>query len=85
MVYVDNARHPFGRMLLSHMVADTTEELLEMATKIGVKHEHLQKAGTHEEHFDVCVSKRRKAIQNGAKAVTSRDLVRRMLVKRADV
>jgi hypothetical protein len=41
MVYVDDMyKSPmgqFGRMKMSHMIADTTEELLQMADKIGVK------------------------------------------------
>ena len=46
-VYVDNMQAPFGRMKMCHMVADTSEELLAMADKIGVQRKWLQKAGTH--------------------------------------
>jgi len=39
-VYVDDMYQTtlgkFGRMKMSHMVADSTEDLLEMADKIGV-------------------------------------------------
>lgn len=40
MVYVDDMyKYPigrFGRMKMSHLIADTTDELLEMVDKIGV-------------------------------------------------
>ena len=74
MVYVDPARHPYGRMLMCHMMADTTEELLEMADRIGVDRKWLQKAGTIYEHFDIAKSKRELAVAAGAKEVSSRDL-----------
>lgn len=65
-VYVDDAIFPFGRMMMCHMVADTREELLEMADKIGVARKWIQDYGTPSEHFDVCKSHRKKAIANGA-------------------
>lgn len=74
MVYVDEARHPFGRMLMCHMMADTTEELLAMADRIGVARKWLQKAGTPYEHFDISKGKRALAVAAGAKEVTSREL-----------
>jgi len=53
-------------MIMCHMMADTTSELLEMAAKIGVNKKWLQKAGTAHEHFDICLSKKAKAIELGA-------------------
>lgn len=73
-VYVDEARHPFGRMLMCHMMADTTEELLAMADKIGVARKWLQRPGSVYEHFDISKGKRAEAIAAGAIEVTSRDL-----------
>ncbi len=73
-VFVDDARSPYGRMLMSHMLADTTDELLEMATTIGLEHRHLQAPGTYREHFDICQAKRARAIAAGAEAVTRRQL-----------
>ena len=74
MVYVDDMHKSpigkLGRMKMSHMVADTTEELLDMATKIGVAHKWIQDSGGHQEHFDICLSKRAKAIEFGAKEIT---------------
>jgi hypothetical protein len=66
VVYVDNMRASFGRMKICHMIADSTEELLAMADRIGVSRKWLQKAGTHHEHFDIALSKRALAIEAGA-------------------
>src|SRR5690606_3654958 len=73
-VYVDPARHPFGRMMMCHMMADTTEELLAMADRIGIARKWLQRAGTAYEHFDIAKSKRAMAIAAGAVEVDSRFL-----------
>lgn len=78
MVYVDNFHETgagkFGRMKMSHMIADTTEELLKMVDSIGVNRKWIQYQGTDHEHFDICLSKRKKAIENGAKEVSFREL-----------
>ncbi len=73
-IYVDNMRAAYGRMLMCHMAADTTDELLAMADKIGVARRWLQKAGTHHEHLDICMSKRAAAVKAGAIEVTMRDI-----------
>jgi len=65
MVYVDESKHPYGRMMMCHMMADTTEELLAMADRIGVARRWLQKAGTPYEHFDISKGKRAEASANG--------------------
>ena len=81
-VYVDPARHPFRRMMMCHMVADTREELLEMAARIGVDHRWIQKAGTPHEHFDICKSKRAAAVRHGAIEVGALELGRILRAKR---
>lgn len=77
-VYVDNfyvtGAGNYGRMKMSHMIADSREELLEMAGKIGVQAKWIQHIGTSREHFDVCMKARTKAIALGAKAVDFREL-----------
>lgn len=65
-VYVDGMEAAFGRMVMCHMVADTTEELLAMADKIGVQRKWIQYPGTYHEHFDICLTRKRKAITAGA-------------------
>ena len=64
----------FGRMKMSHMMADSTEELLAMCDKIGVQKKWIQDRGTKSEHFDVAISKRKLAIENGAIEVPMRIL-----------
>lgn len=73
-VYVDDMRAPFGRMTMCHMVADTHDELVAMADRIGVARKWIQKAGEAEEHFDVCLSARAKAVAAGAVEIRWRDL-----------
>ncbi|MGN6208803.1 DUF4031 domain-containing protein [Asticcacaulis sp.] len=69
-VYVDDMyKYPVGqfrRMKMSHLIADTREELDAMADKIGVARRWIQSAGTHQEHYDVAMSARAKAIAAGA-------------------
>lgn len=71
-VYVDDMEAPFGRMLMCHMIADTTEELLSMADRIGVPRKWIQYPGTHKEHFDIAKSKKQLAIKYGAIPITWR-------------
>lgn len=72
-VYIDDYNAPYGRMKMCHMIADTTEELLTMVDKIGVARKWIQYPGTANEHFDICLAKKKLAIQNGAKEITARD------------
>lgn len=74
MVYIDNYNAPFRRMLMCHMIADTTEELLQMVDKIGVSRKWIQYPGTGHEHFDICLSKKKLALQHGAKEISAREL-----------
>lgn len=75
-VYVDTMQAAFGRMKMCHMVADSTEELLAMADRIGVNQKWIQKAGTHQEHFDIALSKKGLAIAAGAIEVSRMELGR---------
>lgn len=70
MVYVDNYRAKFGRMVMCHMIADSEEELHAMAAKIGVARRWYQG-----DHYDVCLAMRAKAVVEGAKEITARQLV----------
>ena len=66
MVYLDGMKAKFGNMIMCHMVADSTEELLEMCDKIGVQRKWIQYAGTGREHFDISLTKKALAIKYGA-------------------
>lgn len=74
-VYVDDARNPLGRMVMSHMAADTTAELREMAKAIGVDPVYVHRPGMPGEHLDVSQSKRAEAISRGAIAVDQKFMV----------
>lgn len=82
-VYVDDMEAPFGRMLMCHMVADTKEELLEMADKIGVARKWIQKEGTIYEHFDIAKTKKVLALAYGAKSIGMHELAEIFEAKRA--
>ena len=73
-VYVDNARHRYGRMRMCHMLADTDAELLAMADRIGVARRWHQFPKTARSHFDICSAKRRLAVQHGARQISRREL-----------
>lgn len=81
-VYVDNMQAAFGRMKMCHMIADSTDELMAMADQIGVDRKWLQKAGRHDEHFDIAMSKRRLAVQAGAIEVSMLELGRILRARR---
>lgn len=66
---------------MCHMIADTHEELVDMAKKINVAEKWIQKAGTYTEHFDVCLSKRKLAIVFGAVELSRKELVMKMKEK----
>jgi hypothetical protein len=74
-VYVDDVRHPFGNMIMAHMWADTLDELLAMADRIGVQRKWIQghptlSFGKHKKaswvHFDISLGKKALAIAHGA-------------------
>ncbi len=73
MVYIDNFNAKFGNMIMCHLIADTTEELLAMVDKIGVNRKWIQYPGTYNEHFDICLEMKKKAIKHGAIEIGFRD------------
>lgn len=72
-VYVDDAQIPYGRMKMSHLVADSLEELHAMAELLGLRRWFQARASFP--HYDICLSKREMAIELGAKPITKQQLV----------
>ncbi len=70
-VYVDDASIPYGRMLMSHLVADSLEELHAMANRIGIARRWFQREASTP-HYDVCRAKRALALRHGAIALDRR-------------
>jgi hypothetical protein len=64
-VYVDNFSAPYRRMSMSHMIADSEQELHAMADRIGVQRRWYQG-----DHYDISKGKRELAIQYGAVQIT---------------
>jgi hypothetical protein len=75
MIYVDDMwKTAYGRfrgMQMSHMIADTLEELHEFADKLGLKREWFQDKISGP-HYDISLGKRRLAVIYGAKQITLR-------------
>lgn len=74
MIYIDNAAIPYRGMKMCHMIADSEIELLLFAHRLGLNVEWFHgKEGR--KHFNVCRKIRKKAIELGAKEVTTRELI----------
>jgi hypothetical protein len=90
-VYVDDMEAPFTpthvqnrTYVMCHMIADTHDELVEMADRIGVHRKWIQQAGNHGEHFDIAKSKRDLAIRCGAIPIGMRELAEKTFARRTD-
>jgi hypothetical protein len=70
MVYVDDMNLPWRGMIMSHMIADTLEELHDMAERLGVRKHFQDKPG--QPHYDICLSNKQRAIKLGAVQITWR-------------
>lgn len=72
-VYVDNMQARYGRLILSHMMADSDEELHAMADRIGVNRRWWQSPEMSSgSHYDICARSRGKALRFGAIEITMR-------------
>lgn len=75
MVYVGKNEYRYGRMKMSHMIAESLEELHQMAHDLGIDQKHFQnKPG--KPHYDICKQNKRKAIALGAVEVSDKQLVK---------
>lgn len=77
MVFVDNYNKKFGRMIMCHIIADTDEELYTMIDKISVK-----RKWKHNDHFNICINKKRLAIENGAVEILTLELAKIWYLKK---
>jgi hypothetical protein len=68
-------------MVMCHMLADTTDDLMAMADAIGVDRRWVQNQGKYNEHFDICAAKKMAAVKAGAVRVSQRD-IGRLIIKR---
>ena len=74
MILVDEARWPWRGRYWAHLVGDDSyEELHEFATRLGV-----DRVAFQGDHYDVPTEYRRRAIEMGAHAIDSRQLVARL-------
>ena len=62
MVYVGTREYKYGRMIMSHMAADSLEELHQMAQAVGVAKRHFQDKKV-KPHYDICKQNKQKAIE----------------------
>jgi hypothetical protein len=76
-VYIDKANLPYRNMKMCHMIADTEEELHDMALKIGMKKSWFQKNASFP-HYDVCLMRKKIALELGTIEVDRRALVYKM-------
>lgn len=81
-VYVDQADIPFRRMIMSHMVADTLDELHAMAASLGLRRAWFQPFSFP--HYDVAKAVRADAVSRGAIEVDHRGIAEVMRRLRAD-
>ncbi len=85
-VYVDDMYKyemgRFGRLKMSHLIADTDEELHALVDKIGVARRWFQGPPRHDPHYDIALSKRALAVKHGAVEVTLRELSAMVVVRR---
>jgi len=80
MIYVDwiqkcDRNNIWNYDQFCHLYADTKEELINFAVKIGLKPEWLQKSNFDIYHFDLTINKRNNAIANGAYILTRQELI----------
>lgn len=83
-VYIDKMNAKYRNMIMCHMLADTEQELVNMAKSIGVDPKWMQYKGTYKAHFDICLSKKEKALKLGAIEITHGQLRALLRKKKLD-
>lgn len=72
-VYIGTKEYKYGKMIMWHMVANTLEELHEMASSCGIVKRHFQDG--KRPHYDVCKESKQFAISKGAILVNDRNII----------
>ena len=86
-VYVDKSRNQYRnpvtglRMVMCHMIGDTEAELHAMAERLGLQRKWFQ-SGSVLPHYDICLTKRSKALKLGAKEISRQQFVDRIRAAR---
>ena len=78
-VYVDDMRARFRDHIMCHMIADTEEELHDMAARIGIARRWYQG-----DHYDVTMERRALAVEYGARQITWRQCSLMTVLRRRD-
>jgi len=85
-VFIDGARHGFGRMVMCPMLADTPAELHAMAEAISMRREWYASPATASfPHYDLSLTRRKLALERGAKELTRQGLNAHMKRVRAEL
>jgi hypothetical protein len=72
-VYVDTMKAKYRGMIMCHMVADTIEELHNMAMVLGLR-KYFQSQAKYP-HYDISFTKKAEAMKLGAIEVTQKELL----------
>ena len=64
------------------MIADTRKELMDMVRIIGVQKKWIQEKDTPHEHFDICLSKKMKALKASAIEISFMELGRKTATRK---
>lgn len=76
-VYIDKAKNKYYRFTMSHMIADTPEELHAMAAKLGLMKKWFQDDASVP-HYDIAQTKKMQALALGAVELGRREFVTKM-------
>lgn len=72
-IYIGTKEYKYDRTIMSHMVADTLEELHEMAENCGIVRRHFQDG--KRPHYNVCKESKKLVINKGAILVNNKTII----------